>query len=248
MKLTTKLNKKAFSIMEISMVLLCISIIVSITINYSVLMNEYKLLHTKTKLIKISKALENYTLEYNSLPCPSDIMLKKVDNNFGKEQIDSNGECKFGNGVIKHSSNIVLGGVPVKALNLSIDDAIDSWGNKIIYTVDNNLTKEYKNITTNLCVSYIGKTNHSKINNLYFALISTGENMYYAIPANSSSVIIKDNLNHDNEVTNIFSATKFLSNSLHCLNGMVINDKNFDDIVLFKKYNKLLELNINKEY
>ncbi len=241
------LNKKAFTILEMGVVIICISIFMKMTMKSVSLTNIAKEFSTRLKLRKIDIALENYVKIHGHLPCPSDIKLRIDDPNFGVELSTDNGGCQEVDGLFKYKE-IYVGGVPTRALELNHKDAIDLWGNKIIYSVDDEVVDEYINTSTNLCVVFVGANNKtSKINNLYYALISNGKNKFGAIPSRSSENIkINDILHHKYEVSNIFSKSEFLGGYSNCLVGISKNNKNFDDIVLFSTYNSLLIKKINR--
>ena len=243
-----KINKKAFTILEMSIVVICISIFLGITVKITYFVDISKELSTKLKLKKINLALENYVRIHGYLPCPSNIKLKVTDPNFGLELSTDDSECKTTNGLFEYK-NIYVGGIPINALGLNHNDAVDSWGNKIVYSVSSNIVKNYIDTNTNLCVTFTGTNNkYSKIENVYYAIISSGKNKFGAIPASGTSNIkMGEVLSHQQEAVNIFSQSEFLGGVFNCLAGFSKNNKNFDDILYFGVYNEQLIKKINKK-
>lgn len=124
-----KINKKAFTILEMGVVIICISVFIRMTMKLTSLTSSSKKFGTELKLRKIDLALENYIKRHGYLPCPSDITLKFSEENFGKELNTDDGECQDADGLFKYNG-IYVGGVPVNALELNSNDAIDLWETK----------------------------------------------------------------------------------------------------------------------
>lgn len=234
------MNRKAFTIFEMGIMITCITILIFIITQSSVLIKSINVMLTKSKLDKINTALKNHINTYGYLPCPSDITVLYNDkSNFGKEvRSVSNGDCITNSGIFQYKG-LFVGGVPIKKLGLQDEDGIDYWDNKIIYVVDDKLVKKYKNIETNLCVAFYGTNTYSKIDNVYYALISNGSNEVGAIPKNRSNNKNMSVINeHEKESSNIFSITNFLFNDSGCLNAVESNNMDFDDIMIFNIYDK----------
>jgi hypothetical protein len=110
----------------------------------------------KTKMDAIEKAIEAYVKRNNFLPCPADGTYAMSAANFGLTGgtlgggTCSNGATYDGNGNRTADStpptanfylgNIAGGVVPVRALGLPDEYAIDPWGGKFSYAVDIRFT------------------------------------------------------------------------------------------------------------
>ena len=144
--------KKAFSLIELSIVLVIIAILISASMPVATsVINNYKNRITKERIQAIYQALGNFTVSYQRLPCPASITLTKSDANYGME-IDcgtlpyysgqSNPIPAPNSGVWQNtwSPNLIYGMIPVAALGLSKDMAEDGFGNKLAYSVIRGFT------------------------------------------------------------------------------------------------------------
>lgn len=242
-----KINKKAFTILEMGVVIICISFFMRAIMKSTAVTDSVKNFNTEEKLRKIDTALENYIKTYGHLPCPSNIKLKINDSDFGISKNTNDGECQISDGLIKNR-DFYVGGVPTYALGINNEDAIDSWGNKIIYSVGSQFIKEYKDLNTELCVVFIGvNNNYSKVANVYYAIISNGKNKFAAIPSRSRvNTNLSGSVYHKSELANAFLKSGFANGTHNCVVGFDKSNKNFDDILRFGIYNGNLVKKINK--
>ena len=137
-----KRKKKAFSLLELSIVLLIISILVSGGITVSaVAINNARNQATNDKIEAIYKAMGRFLAQNHRLPCPASLAKGKSDASFGAEE--GEGNCLLsGSGIYsaKSNSSIIYGMVPINALGLPNDMAEDGFGSKFSYAVNAHLT------------------------------------------------------------------------------------------------------------
>lgn len=264
-------NKKAFSLIELSIVLLIISIIVAGTISVStVAVNNSKTKVTRERIDAIQKAINAFVAKNYRLPCPASIKsVKSSTSTFG---IEATSCSTNGDGVYKSSvnSNAVYGMVPVNALGIPDDLAEDGYGSKFSYIVDTNYTSaNYPSTTTSSTgFSFYPTTNNisivqfpsaNKISNIAYVIISHGPNKYGAYNTNFSSQNSTSSAN-EYEVTNALSSivdnsgnlvdgATFGLSSASGLTGIVsitaTHSENdiFDDIILAKTRDDIISEN-----
>ena len=129
--------QRAYSLIELSIVLVIISTLVAgaLTISVDNLKNDQTRL-TKERMDKVYKILGNYIRVNKSLPCPASLTkVKSVDSDYG-----TSGGCVTVSGVTVIATNYILGAVPTRTLGLPSEYAEDGFGNKIIYFVDKRFT------------------------------------------------------------------------------------------------------------
>ena len=79
-------SKRAFTLLEMSIVILIIGILVVGTINFQITIDtKSKENITADKINRIEKAISEYFLKNGKLPCPSNIKAVKTDSNYGVE-------------------------------------------------------------------------------------------------------------------------------------------------------------------
>lgn len=150
-------RKYGFSLIEISVVLLIFGLMIGGIM--SALTQETRIAkqaELKMKMDAIEKAIAAYVKKNNYLPCPADGTYTISVANFGLTGgtagggTCSNGATYDGNGnrtanttpptVNFYIGNIAGGSVPVRALGLPDEYAIDPWGSKFSYAVDVRFT------------------------------------------------------------------------------------------------------------
>lgn len=202
-------SKKAFSLIELSVVLVIISVLIAGTLSVSITsINNAKAKVTNDKIKAIYQSMGAFLLKNYRLPCPANLTLAKITSGYGAE-IGSQGGCS-GTGVYLNTvgsgqtaSQVAYGMVPVTALGLSADMAEDAYGNKIAYAVGLRFTKaEYPTATaasptgfsytstaaTNIyLIQVIEQPSTNVVDGIIFALISAGQNKFGAFSANSTA-------------------------------------------------------------
>jgi prepilin-type N-terminal cleavage/methylation domain-containing protein len=132
-------SKTAYSLIELSIVILIISILITGALSVSVSsINNAKIKTTNDRIKELYNALGNYLLVNNKLPCPADITQLKTSASYGTAATND-GACT-GTATIIISGNFAYGMFPVKSLNLPLDMAEDGFESKIGYIVDVRLT------------------------------------------------------------------------------------------------------------
>jgi prepilin-type N-terminal cleavage/methylation domain-containing protein len=135
-------NKKAFTIIELSVVILIISLLCAGTsVIFSKLRISSKTNITKDKIELIKKALKVYFLENEFLPCPAGLKLTENDADFG--QSSKSTACDINNDTGVYSNDTLFyGAVPFRDLEIYPDLIYDAWGNKFAYIIDNRFAKD----------------------------------------------------------------------------------------------------------
>lgn len=139
-----KKYQKAYSLLEMSIVLVIITLIMGSLLSIALKKSENdKIIETEVKLDKIEKALSYYLAEYGSIPCPADATLGIASANFGVATrnaitpytCDGTTGNWYSNATVP---SMELGSVPTKTLQISDDYAFDAWGNRITYVMIEN--------------------------------------------------------------------------------------------------------------
>lgn len=134
-----QVRQDGFTILEMSIVLIIISLITALGVTSGISALEgAKRSQTESKLRIIEEALMTFRISNNRLPCPTSLTLTKGDANYGQEALTP-GVCAGTN--FGAPGEVVEGGVPTKPLNLPSDFMYDGWGRKIEYAVDSNATE-----------------------------------------------------------------------------------------------------------
>lgn len=233
--------KSAYSLLELSIVIVIISILITGGLSVSVGgINNAKITTTKERMDVIYKALGNYLIKNKKLPCPAlPTAIKSTSTTYGNEAANP-GTCT---GITSASTNLLYGMVPVSALDLANDFGEDAFETKIGYVVDRRFTKA--STTPNPAVgddsfSSTAATSIFTINekpagtiqtitaDAIFVLVSHGANKAYGFGANSASqnAASGDPDEADNAIVSSTFNSIFVS-----LSG---NSDLFDDIVFYK--------------
>jgi len=224
-------NKKAFSLVEISVVIVIVSLIIS---SFFVLSKSNhitsKRKDTHKKITKIYNSLKYFVAQNNRIPCPAPINQLYSEETYGQEGI-STGVCQTTTSAFYSSGNIIIGLVPVKTLGLSVEDSFDGFDSKLLYVIDKRFAESASNfdiITSGDLVvkQYISSTN-TTTRNAILAIVSFGENKLGAFNKNSLTQI--EQSSNVDEIENSLTSVDVNFFSFSNRSG---ND--FDDIVFFK--------------
>lgn len=194
-KITKNLSgKKGYTLVELSIAILIISLLMAGV--FSMLtgsINNSKATLTNQRISQIYKSMGTYLMVNKRLPCPASILTSKIENATYGQEIGAGTGC-VGGGVYQSttSTNLLFGGVPVVALNLSSEYAEDGYGNKLNYFIDRRFTKNFINpgsvisdsFGTSNSVSNIIEIDEKQANgafsilssNVIFTLFSSGAN------------------------------------------------------------------------
>jgi prepilin-type N-terminal cleavage/methylation domain-containing protein len=247
---------KAFSLIELSIVILIASILITGALSFSTAgVNNARLKSTRERIDALYKSLANYVLVNKKLPCPASLMVvKSLDPvNYGLA-VGADGSCS-GAGVYNNAAsanpNVVYGMVPIKTLGLSNDMGEDGFENKIVYIIDNRFTKIDTPLQTGFGLTIIGShiiieeksaaASAIDTSAAIFALISYGPNKYGAFNANSN---VQNSISLDiDERDNINDNANLFSSGVNFDNIIVVSSNAsdvFDDIVLYKTRNQMI--------
>jgi prepilin-type N-terminal cleavage/methylation domain-containing protein len=203
MTYTLRKKRSAFTLIELSVVLVIISILLatSMPIAKGVIEN-YRINITNKRIQALYQALGNFTKNYKRLPCPASMLLAKGNVDYGKEvncgsipyPAGSYPAANSGIWQCAWSNNIIYGMIPAQALGLPDEMAEDGFGNKLAYIVirgytnsstfgtDDPSTYDYNN--------YTGQTYNWKTNNRFHIHDKFGSTYIDSSAANGIFVII----------------------------------------------------------
>lgn len=251
--MTKKRTKTAFSLLELSLVVLIISILIVGSMAASVTaVNNARYKMTRDRINEIYKAIGNYLLINKALPCPAAITsLKSSDPNYGVA--GAAGTCNNISGVYANGAgNIVYGMIPVQTLGLTSDMAEDGFGTKFTYVVAKAFTDP--SVTTNNSTGF-GRATPTGIisvreslngvvswqqntNDAILVIISHGSNRFGGFGSNSSnqnanSLDVAEQYNYGSiSGATVALATNFVSSA--------VNSDVFDDVLFYKTRNSML--------
>lgn len=139
----SKRCKKGFSLIEMGIVLLIVSILASMGIS-AFNQKDYskKDKETERRMDIIEKALEDFIAINHRLPCPSPAIVAPGAVGYGYESSNP-GNCMDGISpyiATASNGNIVTGSVPVRSLNIADENMLDGWERRFTYTVDSRAT------------------------------------------------------------------------------------------------------------
>ena len=244
--------KKAFSLIELSIAIVVISILIVGFLNVSSGKNSNnKVKITKDRIDIVYKSLGEFVLKNKRLPCPASIKaIKTRDANYGIEGTAA-GICTSGTGVYlstaSGATNMVYGMIPVKSLGLSNDYGEDGFGSKFAYIIDKTYTTDATFSTSSgsiLIQKYINGAYVSDSNNAIFAIISYGPNKSSSFNVNSSSqntiTADADEMFNDPITLNDNDGAKTADFSQTLVNSSE-RSTTFDDIVFYKSRDQFLK-------
>jgi prepilin-type N-terminal cleavage/methylation domain-containing protein len=250
------IRPKAFSLVELSIVILISSILIVGALSFSTSgVNNAKVKNTRDKLNALYSSLGNYLLTNKKLPCPASLKVIKSSSpaTYGSV-VGVDGTCT-GAGIYNNAGgtnpSLVYGMIPVKALGLSNDMAEDGFGNKIVYMVDARFTVSdlasppgfgLQTATNNITVEdNVGATLGVSTTTAIFALISYGINQYGAFGANSSvENTISSDSDEQNNINDNGNSVDVAVNFNNIIVSSSLGSDIFDDIVLSKTRNQMV--------
>lgn len=260
-----KSHKKAFSLIELSIVLVIVSVLIAGTLSVTVTgLNNAKLKVTQDRMQAIYKALGNYLATHYSLPCPASLYETKNSDGYGVAVgSDANCHTGSGDGVVFANINdgVAYGAVPVQTLGLADEMGEDGFGSKFAYVVNQQMTRADYPGTGTLGFSFYQTTGGDTIDALNIAtdnaveqnivaIISFGPNKYGAFNANSATQNggSTDNDEVQNYPTNIVhgtSNTADFGQNDYAVTEIVFTATDptsdvFDDILLFKTKSQIV--------
>ncbi len=146
MMILNKKHKTAFSLIELSIVILILSIVASAVLNVMGTKTQAeKSESTYKKLEKISKAIKVFAQENDRLPCPMGTGMTPTSDDFGEEGVDDPENPTDCSDVLESGEN-VMGFVPTLTLGLPPEYMYDEWGRLITYIMSKNLIDNMSNV------------------------------------------------------------------------------------------------------
>jgi len=257
----TKNTKKlsAFSFLELSVVLLIISILLlGATTTSMAVLRKAKIKATQKRLDLIETALSNYLIENGRLPCPAGLRLKESDSSFAQEysaceNITANTETTCTNGVfldIDHT-NLLYGAVPAITLGLPKEAMKDAWDQKFGYAVDKRFatsTFQETDDDTIFKVYIEGLTKYLTQQAIY-VLVSHGEDRQggfsysTGLPTDTVTSDSSDNeslnMTTAEELKNIVDPIKVADESIYppCV-PILTSETSFDNVFVYNVYSE----------
>lgn len=226
-----KNSKKAFSLVEMSIVLIISGfILVSFLQIFPQIIVMTKNADNMKKLRNISDAIDAYILENKKLPQPTNIQTSAADDCYAT----SSGKCANEADDIVNG-NVYIGGIPSLDLNIGVADMFDAYGNKFVYAVNKKCTENIFNCDTDssklISIEFLNNTT----NNLAYVVISNGRDKLNAISKDGTTT--KSN----NNIKNTYGY--YVNN-----NNNIVYEKYNDDKIIYANANVLkskLLLNMN---
>ncbi|MGB6687962.1 MAG: prepilin-type N-terminal cleavage/methylation domain-containing protein [Terracidiphilus sp.] len=142
-------GQSGFTLLELAIVLTLTAVVIGgglVIFTASLQASQYN--STVKKMDDIEKAILNFAIVNNRIPCPSDLTQKPSSSTYGYEAGSvtggtGTGECYTGMtpaANLKATSGTEEGGVPTRALRLSDDYMYNGWGRRLRYAVDPTYT------------------------------------------------------------------------------------------------------------
>lgn len=138
LELNKSKEQRGFSLIEVAVIIIILSLV--ITPLFALLNKQRKQDTIKKDVATFERALGALGLfvrENARYPCPADETVPQDAANFGQE------DCSLGTvtGIPAANGNVIIGTLPVRTLNLSYRDAVNSNDWKYIYAVTQDLTQ-----------------------------------------------------------------------------------------------------------
>ena len=204
--------RAGFTLLELSIVLALIAVIIGgglVILNAST--QAAQLNGTVAKMDAIDKAIFNFALANNRIPCPSDLLQVPGATYYGVEAAIP-GTCTGGPPAATYvaTSGAVEGGVPTRALRLPDDYMYDGWGRRFNYAADPTMTSHgalpvapatgCKGVSsTAITVKHTGSdtTSTSRTTAGIYAILSHGANGHGAFTSGTTTPVSNGSTNTD---------------------------------------------------
>ena len=244
--------KKAFSLIELSIAIIVISVVISGILSVSIVSkNNSNIKITNDRIKRINQALGEFVRVNKRLPCPASIKAIKIaDITYGNEGTAA-GNCTAGTGVYLSTetgaTQMLYGMVPTKTLGLSSDYGEDNFGNKIAYIVGRDYTSSSTFATASTGIigqKYINGALTTDVGNAIYALVSYGANQSGAFSAKTinQNAVSSDADEMYNDATSFNDVAK-TANFTQILVKSTERSTVFDDIVYYRNRDDFLKDN-----
>ncbi|MEZ5690762.1 MAG: prepilin-type N-terminal cleavage/methylation domain-containing protein [Rickettsiales bacterium] len=250
-------NHKAFTLIELAVVLVIIGLISGSAFYLSRdIIESSKRVATENRLDTIEKALFTFWQKNGRLPCPADATLAKTDSNYGVEAVNTNDTCEGFTPAANFSTNSVYkykaaeGAVPITTLGLPKDFIYDGWNRKVAYAVNpefvitnakGRILLKSSECVANTSIRIKDASGAYRSNSAVYALISYGKNGHGAYPKTGSTRYNSGSTNTD-ELANCHcdssaADTTYYGDYIQRSNNLneVTAANYFDDIVRYKE-------------
>lgn len=174
------LFRSAFSLIEMSMVVLVASLFTAFLLNINTnIRNPDCYTPTKQQLTQIREAIERFAVKNDRFPVPARRNVGRSDPLYGREAapaaLDANG-------------GVLFGALPFQAIGLSPSYGADCWGNKFTYAVTTALTLSptFLDNTTSGMLNVKSDAGTTFLAGAGYAVISHGDDELGAVKANYS--------------------------------------------------------------
>lgn len=246
---------KGFSLLELSIVLVIMSVITGIGVSSGIaVLATARISATNQKIARIEEALMAFRIANDRLPCPAPITATSGSSTYGTETATSAACAATGiataNNSVGTAIKIAEGTIPFATLGLPGDFMYDGWGNRFRYAVDTDMVTQGSFSATGVGALCGGATVETGPNypastvrssNATYVILSHGANAHGAYTKNG--VIQNSNSANSDEQTNCHcdaSANVGTYSANYVQESPVTQDttnplKNFDDIVVYKE-------------
>ncbi len=239
--------RKAFTLIELSIILAVVSIILVAMVSiYSSKEKNIKSQQSSDNIKVVYQALQKYLAENRALPCPAS--LKSIKSSSSDYGVAVSAENCVGVGVYQSNSvsTLVYGMVPTATLGLDNKFAEDAYGNKLVYVTDYRLTSASTFGTSIKNSALISISGGVSVSNAIFVVMSRGTNSSGAFPANSSTMLISTtNSEQSNDITNLVDNTPPTPSTANFTGSFTQSNSSsdFDDVVFYKTADQALSEN-----
>ncbi|MCD6036059.1 MAG: hypothetical protein K0R63_1800 [Rickettsiales bacterium] len=242
------LQSRGFSLVELSAVLVIISVILGSAISIAVNQDDpVKLTQTQMKMQAIEEALAGFVAINRRLPCPASGTLALNHASFGLEQ-KAGVTCDDTSPYYTTSGRVVGGVVPIRTLQLPDSFMLDGWGNRITYAVNGYMARDPSQTTNFINVTGMNESyldikaafpGSMQTARAAYVLVSHGKNGYGAWLRNGGSQIWLSGADTDEFENNHMTAAATIT-SYDGEFTQKYPTATFDDIVEFRTRKQLI--------
>ena len=169
-------SRKAFSLLELSIILTAASLVVVGTMNLSEYNEEGdKYQETEQKIEAIETAILAYYKKNGYFPCPADPTINIKDLTAGDSQDVSGDDTSCDISLVSSDGYFYIGSVPTNELGLSYDYMLDAWGNKF-----------------SIVIPKVVYDAEASANEAFYSTPENYSNLLFWLDANDESLITKD--------------------------------------------------------